>query len=171
MQLQSTARRSDPGRYVPLAGADVRKERSCRAYELAVRPGTRARLRTTSELRDAHYRRARSVTQQPNALERVLEEIDELAAHGAAESELYAIVVAVIQQVRDASGAATVSLSELIRQGVELEAVENKAECLVDLKVPGQLAALADAKEREALVDLHAAHELRRTLRRLEGRA
>lgn len=172
MQLQSSLRRSArPGRYVPLAGADLRKERSCRAYGLAVTRCTRTRLRATSELRDVHYRQARSTTQQPTALERLLGEIDELAAHGAGESDLYAFAVAVIQHVRDAAGTVSVSLDSLIRRGVELESIENQAECLLDLRQPGQLAQLADAKEREGLVDIATAHEARRTLRRLEGRA
>ena len=170
MQLQTVPRRSGAvGRYIPRATGDLRKERACRAYQLAVNPCTRARLRATSNLSDAHYRRARSTTQQPTPLERLLEEIDELAVHGAPESDLLAFAVAVIHHVRDASGAVSASLEELIRRGNELEAAEDRAECLVDLRQPGHLATLADTKEREALTDLATAHEARRTLRRMEG--
>jgi hypothetical protein len=100
-----------------------------------------------------------------------LEEIDELAAHGAPERDLLAFAVAVIHHVRDAAGSCAVSLEELLQRGVELEGAEDRAECLIDLRQPGALAALADAKEREALVDLATAHAARRTLRQIERRA
>ena len=117
-------------------------------------------------------RKARSLSQQPPALERVAHQMIRLRALGATIAELRAIPLMLDALLDDlASPTARGRLVALLREGRERghDGALTELDAFAGVGTPSELLRLAHAKRAEAAVSIEIANEAEKEARELEG--
>jgi hypothetical protein len=148
----------------------VRAESELKLHERCARAYQAATISLPSA--PAEIRKARSLSQQPPALERVAHQIVRMRALGASIAELRAIPIMLDALLDDlASPSARGRLMALLREG-ELrghDATLAELDSFANRDSAGELLRLANTKRAEAAVELEIANEAEREARQLEG--